>query len=388
MGNPQTDGANSPDFQVAVTLANASLGEPPPQASFFDDQKRYAEKVSEGAVAALDNTRGRGDAWGKSVLAIGTTLVTALGVGTVVSVFPISDERGALAIAVAVLAFSIAIYGVISVGQAVSSISAPIIMELSSDSDLAEEDEKGIVKEIYDRFAKLNGKSTLRDYAFEALAIERIKTEIAKLPVGEVGLRETKRNEILSELNAASKSTNTRDQLDRLIVEVADPARSDDALKRAAAIRAEIRAVMNSAAVALARQNVFDTINTTHTKLALAAIPVGLVIALMAADYASSNGTEPKELVEFNQACVDLMKAAKEQGMEITENCDKVSLPDDQEEPEAEPLPADPVQDARSKALAALVEQYEICISDPRANLEVRASCDQILDLRIAIATP
>ncbi|MCK0519309.1 hypothetical protein [Williamsia sp. DF01-3] len=375
-----------PDINIAVTMTKEEPDGPTPQASFFNQQKDYAEKVSERAVAALDGARGRGDIWGKSVLALGTTLVTGLGVGTLVTIFPIKDWYGVGGVVVAIVAFAVAVWGVITVGNAVTSIGEPIVMETDMDTS-PEYGGQVQVKKIYDRFAKVNGATTLDEYSREALVIERIRTELEKHGDDWEFPEELKRTIIRNIWKVARKKPiprTVRDQYDQLHAEVTNKETRDDALKRAAAIRAEVRATMNSASVALARHKVVSTIKEPLTIVALAAIPLGLVVALMAADFVRSNGTGPKELIESNKACVELVEAARKQGMVVSDGCKKVELPPTQTPP-SKPQPADPVQEARSKALASLVDQYNKCITNPELTPPDRLNCDNILNLQVAV---
>lgn len=374
---------DEPDINIALTMSTVSANTPSPQVdSFFKSQTKYAEKVSEQAVTDLDASRRRGDIWGKAVLSIGTTLVTGLGIGTLVNVFPVEDGGGIAAVVIAVVLFALAVGGVIIVGLAVSKINEPIVMRLDMDTNTEGMDAKDqtIVKEVYGRFAKVNGRPTLEQYARYGMAVERIKTELDSLPP----------NTPIDDLTAAyivwefwkptsvAKWNAAEAELCRIVAELTQSATTTRALERAAMIRAEVKATMASASVALARHRVVAAITGLGTIFGLLIIPLGLVGALIAADFANSNGSRRSTEIAENKSCVELVEAAQKQGVTVVENCAKVVLPT--KPPNSDPTPvSDYDRLARVAKWNAVLDQYSTCFRDSKVVDKV-AVCDPILD--------
>ena len=379
---------NDPDMNIAITIQSESSASPtpPPTESFFASQKKYAEEVSEKAVSALDATRRRGDIWGKAVLSLGTSLITALGIGTVIDVFPVEDSGGRLAVVVMLIAFSAAVGGVIAVGLALTRINEPVVMEIDMERTYAlHGQESRIVGKIYNRFATVNGTSTLERYARMGMAIERVKTELDSLPASSSGIDANTKSEIIEEFwKPRAKNPDERTaasaQFDRLVAELTNDATAKRATERAGMVRSEVRATMNSAAVALTRHRVVSSISSNLTKVGIFAIPLGLVVALVAADFAKANGVRRSTEIGENKACVELVEAAKKQGVTVDDNCTKIILPSPSDDAESTSVPVlDYDRQSRVAAWNSVLDGYSKCFNDTKV-VDKAGICDPILN--------
>lgn len=132
---------------------------------------KEATDVRERSKAVSDKLRDRADAWGKGLTTLGTAAVGYLGLTRATDVYPIPPGWGwlsALAIACLVLMAAIAV----SIGWRLSRVGRAILMKNNPsaipDLNDAERDD---VAELYNAYAKLNGKGSLEAYDNEGQKI-------------------------------------------------------------------------------------------------------------------------------------------------------------------------------------------------------------------------
>lgn len=140
----------------------------PKQISFYAEQKKNADATGERYEDAMDKMRRRADLWGKTVLSIGTSVVTAFGIAKVVEVEISWYAAGVL------ISCVIAAWAVVFVGTRLTKVNEPVVMRANlaciqpplAVSEIPE------AQGVYDRFCRLNAVSSIDEYAAIATTIE------------------------------------------------------------------------------------------------------------------------------------------------------------------------------------------------------------------------
>lgn len=121
--------------------------------------------------AASEKIRSRADAWGKTLITVGTGVTAAAGLAKTSDIFPLPPGWWwTLAVLNFVLLTVMAAAAVVA-GWRLNRVLRPISLKPDpGDSDLSEDEEK-TVKAIFEQQAGLNKKGSLREYDDEALQI-------------------------------------------------------------------------------------------------------------------------------------------------------------------------------------------------------------------------
>ncbi|WP_370333151.1 hypothetical protein [Mycolicibacterium hippocampi] len=333
---------------------------PDARTTFYESQRAAAEASIARLESSIDGIRKRADLWGKGALAVGSALITALGIGKLDSLLA---ETNAAAIGIAIAGFAIAILSVIVIGMRLSKVGNPIVMTTDPESILglsrignnsgktAKErlsdraknhprlnevngslperlwillaglrdapSEVAMVTAIYDRFAQLNGlrgDQGIRHFFDEAVVIEGTLNFLSEHP--DLGKPE--------ELDAAEIAQLIEDICTQLADDVHTPTMAEAspdknvewitatvryallnqqlALAHAALIRTEVRQVMLQAAGSVVTRRIVTATTGMATRCALLLIPLGLFAAVLAPQLAPTMKRDPPDPVSLSRA--------------------------------------------------------------------------------------
>jgi len=259
------------------------------QPDFFQSQRAMADAATKQSDDATEQSRRRADLWGKSLLTVGTSVLTALGVGKLADFLP---QQGATEQISAVVLLIIALGAVMIIGIRFSRVSTPIIMRLNVDDIDVKGAERDDIAKIYQRFCDLNGVSTVTEYAAIATIIEATFTKLANegvttddLPRMDADGTATYAQRITTDLGADPQilkagDSHGRDELIRSYVKytLAYPALAQE---KAALVRAEVRWVASTATAAVVRRRAVNATAGRSSVAALACIPIGILGAVV-----------------------------------------------------------------------------------------------------------
>ncbi|MGE0218761.1 hypothetical protein [Mycolicibacterium sp.] len=310
----------------------------PSESNSFEAQRLAADASTARFETTIDQIRKRSDAWGKGALAVGTAVVSALGIGKIDDLWPQGNGWAVLAV---VAGFALSIVGVITVGMRLSKVGNPIVMKTDPDAILGlsrtgnntgrtagerlaaapagtwrarwitgpvrviwlwfgrlrdTPSEYANVAAIYERFAKLNGLKDGDDllrFADPAFVIEATLVHLDENPTITAPVDDGTAAGIRAHItaNVALAGTWTPEALDALITYTAT--HRELARDRAAMIRAELRQVMTNALAAVVSRRMVYATTGKMTRLALVLIPAGIFAALLAANYLEAETPPP-----------------------------------------------------------------------------------------------
>lgn len=216
----------------------------------------------------IDRMRGRVDATGKLLGALGTTAATTFGVAKLGDVFPVPDGKELLAV-VAVLALLLGTAGVLLVAVRLSRVSRPLLMRTDLAAMKAADEITGrehkLVKPLYDDVARLNGARSLAAYEWRLGSVRRT------LPWADDGDERRRRSDLADEI-------------------------SDD-----------IQLTLARGAVIVIRDRATKAVTGWQAWLAYAAVLIGFVGFTLAADSVAS--ARPEERAKLVKTCADLRRA-------------------------------------------------------------------------------
>lgn len=329
------------DIDVSITRSAKSKLEAP-MSTFYKDQQKSTVEAARTFEEAIDSIRKRGDVWGKGVLGIGTTLITAIGIEKLVDLLPVGDDwQGRVAIGCVGLGFVVAVGCVVWIGITLARVNEPLVMRANIDdiqtlrrakkvkkvkkakgsanpsSDNATKykpvqlaaatkdvpgSEYNDVDTIYERFKVINGEDSVNSYLGVAVVLELALTLI------EEGVQ---KNDCIIygkvEERLRPYKMNRPRALNLIQFAISDPVK---AAERASYVRADVRLVMSNAAAVVVRRRMVEATSNTWTKVFLFVIPIALVGALVAADWAKSTHD-----LEEQKACVDIAAVIAEKGV-------------------------------------------------------------------------
>lgn len=314
---------------------------------FFATQRTYADTTAAAFQSAADAVRNRGDAWGKGVLGLGTALLTGIGLGKIADLFS-SPPRWAWdsPANLAIVGIVLAALGVWIVGSRLARVNDPLIMraKIGDIVTLRGRGEKDDVREIYTRFARINGYGNVCEYAETGKVLELALTEkenghslddaaaVAeriRLQLGEIYVDDDELDDIDDRIDRIDSETvkheleESRDErraaledarqkrIGRLIEYARD--HPDKAAQRAALIRAELQATMNRAMVVVVRHRMVEATTGLWSLLGLALVVGGIYGALIAVDWVDAAGKTPDYTQQ--KACIDIAVTNQEKNL-------------------------------------------------------------------------
>ncbi|MCG5434417.1 hypothetical protein LV457_19270 [Mycobacterium sp. MYCO198283] len=301
--------------------------------AFYESQRARADDIAKDEDAAVENIRKRADNWGKGALAVGSTALTAVSIGKLSDYVP---DGHWLAASIVIGGLTVAVLCLIFVATRLTKVSTPIVMktDISTMDDFTagsrlraaqRKRERKTVDDIYTRSARLNGKSSLHEYAVVATVIEATFTRLID---GSYAVAPLEPADRLKKFQQAVLSG-----FGEKYLPTPQPPPSGDAMAgyhnlitfalkhrdlaeaRAELVRAEVRAVMARASTAVVRQRMVRATTSLTTCAALFAIPAAVIVALLLAQTAQSPHEQTEQLRTDQQSCVEIASAITEHGL-------------------------------------------------------------------------
>jgi hypothetical protein len=326
------DGPRLPD-ELSAPRAAAVL-------AFLDSQTKLAQDGASQNLAQVERSRKRTDLWGKGVLAVGTALLTALGIGKLADFLP---QDGAINQILATLGLVVALAAVMIVGLRLSRVSLPIALRPNEDAmkkattfwrrksqDGLSRRELDIVGRVYDRFTSQNGiRGSLAQYAAIAMVIESAFTILAdegKSPT-DIDPSEIKErtDAIADELDSRLRD-GASDDLARAV-----PSRAaigtyveyamkhpDLARAKAALVRAELRWVMTNALADIVGRRAVNATTDWFSLVILALVPIGVVASVAITYFGNANDANRLQDWQDSKTCVEVARSLKDAGLTLT----------------------------------------------------------------------
>ena len=170
------------NHRLQIATEEPKKGDATPQKDFYTSQTELASKLTKSFEDAITKDRSRAELWGKGALAVGSAVLTGLGIGKLSDFMPDGD---ACAYWIVAVCFAVAILGVVTVGVRLSRVGRAVVMRTRSrEIEDVDSDDKKAVDVIYKRFCRLNGVGSVTEFvapatvivaAFTALMMEGIE---------------------------------------------------------------------------------------------------------------------------------------------------------------------------------------------------------------------
>lgn len=306
------------------------MAEPASVAGIEAQTKRFSE--------AADRIRGRADNTAKGLAAVGTSAVGALGVVKFADVFPIELDMLPVAVVVAMFLGLLLMIGAVlwlaaqqwRITRPVFTRSRPSLMK-----DLDDE-ERELVREVYQEHALLNGAPSLVAYEARGVRYQRIADRMDSLDARKAGVE-----------------------------------------ARAAVIASEVRAKQARAAALVIRQRAARGVTGWKAATPVAVFVAGLAMIAVGADYLEGQRGRPAAATECAAAVKGLTEAGLEPEAYVAGAC---PLPTPTTPPAGEPPT---VAATKAATLTNLAAQYEDCVEVAKdkpapACEELRALIDEV----------
>lgn len=307
------------------TTPASGAPEPPPSpgTSLIDQAVDQGKRFSDAA----DKIRQRADTSAKTLAALGTTAVTAVGVAKFADIFPAEGQglwvvallAGFAAMVIAILLFSSRLWNVNQPLFTTSNATTMTDLDAGWRWRRPKPDKEQVeVRRVYEDMARLNAAPSLQAYEARALRFERI----------------------------AERSV--------------DGVKSKRLLDRAALIRAEVRATQSRAAALVIRKRAWKA----ATGPAVAAIAALFVIGLMSVGISADALESARGQTDRAKVCAESLDLVRKQGLPLTllaDSCQAPGTVPPANEPESPEVVAE-----RAASLTALATQHQECVVDGR----------------------
>ena len=296
--------------------------------AFLEAQRKTAEDAIAQNLEGVVRSRKRADSWGKGVVSVSTTLLAVLGIGKLTDFLPQSGTEYQIGATVALV---IALGAVMFVGLRLSRVSLPIVMRADVDDmkkdretnpDGLGKKELALVRQVYQRFAALNGVDSVADFALVATVIERTFTILTDHGKNPQDIKADARPQVIDDITekicrpTRSTSTAPDPQITRTYVEYSIE-HPDLARAKAALVRTELRFVMTNALADLTDRR---SVNATADRIAratLALVPVGVLAAAVLTYFGNINNLSRTEQWQDAKTCLEVLTAVKQNALEI-----------------------------------------------------------------------
>lgn len=390
------------NHRLQIATEQPKKGDATPQKDFYTSQTELASKLTKSFEDAITKDRSRAELWGKGALAVGSAVLTGLGIGKLSDFMPDGD---ACAYWIVAVCFAVAILGVVTVGVRLSRVGRAVVMRTRSrEIEDVDSDDKKAVDVIYKRFCRLNGVGSVTEFvapatvivaAFTALMMEGIeKGQIDNLrKTNNLALLRIKARIIRDLINGTSISVSENEEefdrganslrvslIRKYVAYTID--HPDLAEKRASLIRAEAQYVMSNAAKAVVRRRSVLAISGWQSFMALVAVPAGILAAFLVAGYSNTSEEDQDVLRADQKACADMAGTLKETGYKLPSDCRLAEVSGGSGGGDVTP---DPAQKAFASMINAATVEYQDCVAKTKP--EVFSRCQQIVtDLNRFIA--
>ncbi|MET0898256.1 MAG: hypothetical protein ABWY45_10120 [Mycobacterium sp.] len=313
---------------------------------FFEAQRATANAVASRYDEQIQTDIKRADLWGKAVLALGTALLGAFGIGELADVLPLQDDWHRPR-AMALLALAITAIGLI--GYRLSKVGTPLVVRASIEdmvnagSGGLRRREKHLVETVYQRFSHANGVTCPTEYAAIAAIIEITFTELADHGVTAdmiPALTQAQREEHRGRIRATLLSPDTPIKLGhrhrhepcnnkacvaqrraRLVDTYLDLVLSHPllALQKSALVRSELRCMMSNAHAAVVRRRAVNATTDWLSAIALGAIAVGIVGATFLTFHANAPDAIRSLELQRSKTCAEIAGVLAEHNLSAME---------------------------------------------------------------------
>lgn len=390
------------NYRLQIAMEEPKKGDAIPEKDFYTSQTELANKLTKSFEDAITKDRSRAELWGKGALAVGSAVLTGLGIGKLSDFMPDGDAGAYWAVAAC---FAVAILGVVTVGVRLSRVGRAVVMRARSSEieDVDPEDIK-VVNVIYQRFCRLNGVRSVAEFLAPATVIEATFSALMMegIEKGELeNLRKTNDANLLriksvlieglirgtsisvsdDAINFDREANSLRVRLIRKYVAYAidHPVLAE---KKASLIRAEAQYVMSNAAKAVVRRRSVLAISGWQSFVALVAVPTGILAAFLVASYSNTSEENQDVLRADQKACADMAGTLKGTGYKLPADCRLAEVSGGSGGGDVTP---DPAQKAFASMINAATVEYQDCVAKTKP--EDFSRCQQIVtDLNRFIA--
>jgi hypothetical protein len=313
-------------------------------------------------VTAAEALRSRTDLAAKSLGAIGSAGLTAVGLAKIGDLFPIPDDPGPRTAAVgAVIAFVLMGAAIAALTVALWRVNRPFFIgtDLSTSEDLSDA-EVALIQPQWDDFTRLNGMSPAR---YERKA-NRHEKRAAKL--------DTAWTDHYAPRLKAAIDASLADQADRTRFPSSVPPSpiAQREQQRAESMRAEIHLLTARAGLRILRKRLSDVMSGRSSQIYAAIFLIGLIGFALDTDYVVS---ARKDRVEIAKSCADAAEAGATSLPSICKGNDVAKADQPQ-------TPLTPAQH-EAAAIEALAARYTACLKDAGHDPTTQDACRRLLAL-------